>query len=569
MRKVKQYIASLLIFVMTMSMCLTAFAGDGSITIENTSQGETYDVYKIFDLTYAEPLTPSNAQYNGKFTSPVSYTFTGTEEQAALLNAGESPFEATESSTPGVYNISLKEGKKAQDVVNFFSANDDENLMALGKKVNTAPVEGNGAAKTVEGLDYGYYYIKSSLGATVTIDSTLPNVTVVDKNEDTPSWDNAPGDDGYDPDKPGDGKVIILPDGRKATESTANYGDTVKFSIAVNAKALVGNELATYYYIKDELGAGFSEAKNITVTIYPVGDDGKYSETASATPSNAKVVQDGNKFAIQIPFGLRFGSEAKIEVTYEATVKDTDDVVLGSKGNPNTASFLYDLDDYDPDPESPDHFDPDPGNDDPDDPDYPGPDHPFNDPDPDPDDVPDGDDPRTTKTYVYALDILKYDAADSSRKLAGAKFKLEIKNGTDDPVPVTFKADNDTAGKNYFDYDEGGTVTEFITNDEGIILLKGLAELPEGSKYVLTEIEAPNGYNKLKDPVELQLNNVNSTKELDDNHVVVPQDVPNNSGVELPSTGGRGTTLLLVFGSIIALMTGLVLVTKKRMYNEG
>ena len=41
--------------------------------------------------------------------------------------------------------------------------------------------------------------------------------------------------------------------------------------------------------------------------------------------------------------------------------------------------------------------------------------------------------------------------------------------------------------------------------------------------------------------------------------------VDNKSGTELPSTGGMGTTIFYVLGSILAVGAIVLLVTKKRM----
>ena len=41
--------------------------------------------------------------------------------------------------------------------------------------------------------------------------------------------------------------------------------------------------------------------------------------------------------------------------------------------------------------------------------------------------------------------------------------------------------------------------------------------------------------------------------------------VVNQSGAELPSTGGIGTTIFYVVGGLLVVGAGIVLVTKKRM----
>ena len=41
--------------------------------------------------------------------------------------------------------------------------------------------------------------------------------------------------------------------------------------------------------------------------------------------------------------------------------------------------------------------------------------------------------------------------------------------------------------------------------------------------------------------------------------------VINQTGTELPSTGGIGTTIFYVLGSVLVVAAGVLLVTKKRM----
>ena len=42
-------------------------------------------------------------------------------------------------------------------------------------------------------------------------------------------------------------------------------------------------------------------------------------------------------------------------------------------------------------------------------------------------------------------------------------------------------------------------------------------------------------------------------------------EVENKTGSLLPSTGGMGTTLFYIFGAILVVGSGVVLITKKRM----
>ena len=45
-------------------------------------------------------------------------------------------------------------------------------------------------------------------------------------------------------------------------------------------------------------------------------------------------------------------------------------------------------------------------------------------------------------------------------------------------------------------------------------------------------------------------------------------EIQNLSGTELPSTGGIGTTIFYVLGSILVVAAGVLLVTKKRMSSK-
>ena len=42
-------------------------------------------------------------------------------------------------------------------------------------------------------------------------------------------------------------------------------------------------------------------------------------------------------------------------------------------------------------------------------------------------------------------------------------------------------------------------------------------------------------------------------------------EINNQSGTELPSTGGMGTTVFYILGSVLVLGAAVVLVTRKRM----
>ena len=152
-----------------------------------------------------------------------------------------------------------------------------------------------------------------------------------------------------------------------------------------------------------------------------------------------------------------------------------------------------------------------------------------------------------TETNTYKFEVLKYAGADTAKHpLAGAVFQLKDASGKVVKLVKVSDTEYRVANGN-----EAGAVDSFTTVATGNIVIKGV----DLDKYTLVETEAPEGYNKLKDPVEVIVNA--------DNALVV--EVPNNTGAELPSTGGIGTTIYYVVGGILVVGAAVVLTTRKRM----
>ena len=526
MKHAKRLVSLLLTMVMLLAMGVTsAFAAgsDGSITITNATVGKEYSVYKVFDLTYST---------NDDSTTNVAYTYTKNGESDTFLAAlqGESsPFDLTETTTSGVYSVTLTAGKTASDVSTFLTKQQN-NLTAAA----TATAEGS--ELTFNNLAYGYYFVTSEVGTVLTIDSTIPNAQIVDKNQ-KPDWDNEDPDNPDEdyPDKPG---KVIIENGVKKTENTANFGDTVNFSIAVNATAYVGDQQATYYYITDTLAGGFSAAKDIKVLVN--------NEALDTTAY--KLVQNGNTFTVTVPYAEAYGANAKIEVTYSATVEN--DAVLAGSGNLNTANFTYDTKE--------------PGTD-----------------TPDPDTTPDfpEDNKKTTTTYVYALGIVKVDPEGNT--LEGAEFSVQ------DNLSNDIWATGDNGIYEYCKAGTEGAVKQFATDDNGVLVIKGV----KAGSYNVTEQVAPKGYNLLQDSttVEATLKEQYTTtvttytdesgkvtdqitdnkKEYKANANVAGLVIVNNKGTELPSTGGMGTTLFYALGGVLVVGAAVLLVVKKRMGRDA
>lgn len=151
-------------------------------------------------------------------------------------------------------------------------------------------------------------------------------------------------------------------------------------------------------------------------------------------------------------------------------------------------------------------------------------------------------DSDTTTTYTYKLNVNKVD--ENGNPLAGATFQFSH-NG----VNLKFAAGEN----NTYVVSHDGAVESITTDATGKFTISGLDTEDE---YVLTETAAPSGY-ILMDPETIVLAHSDSaTQEIT---------VTNLPGVELPSTGGVGTTIFYVIGAVLVCGAAVLLVTKKRM----
>ena len=175
--------------------------------------------------------------------------------------------------------------------------------------------------------------------------------------------------------------------------------------------------------------------------------------------------------------------------------------------------------------------------------------------------------------YVYNFDIVidKVDGADLNKKLEGAEFILYKKNAAGDNVYYKW---DDNNNKIEWVTDENAA-TKYATDANGAARFKGL----DIGNYYLEEVKAPDGYNTLVKPQEDFIyadahndgNDIhtNTTLNGQNNRYEVTSQVKNNKGAVLPSTGGIGTTIFYVVGGLLMVGAAILLITKKRMHNNG
>lgn len=144
----------------------------------------------------------------------------------------------------------------------------------------------------------------------------------------------------------------------------------------------------------------------------------------------------------------------------------------------------------------------------------------------------------------------------TSAKLAGAKFV--VTNEAGDKYLKQTAASGTTPAKNEWVANKADA-TVFTSAADGTFEVKGLPYGEKGNdnatgetKYKLVEVEAPNGYALLQQPVEFTISSTTYTGAI--NQV-------NNNKVTIPQTGGIGSALVIAAG---VLVVGLGFIAKRR-----
>ena len=168
---------------------------------------------------------------------------------------------------------------------------------------------------------------------------------------------------------------------------------------------------------------------------------------------------------------------------------------------------------------------------------------------------------REDDETVYSAKIVinKYETGKESTKLAGAEFVLyKEESGAKKYYKYTAATATEAAKVEWVDAQENATVK--TTNNAGAAEFLGLKD----GTYYLLETKAPAGYNRLENPVPVTIDGTSATAA-DVTTLTHTEGVANSTGTILPATGGMGTTIFYVVGSILLLGAAVLLITKKRM----
>lgn len=502
MKHARKLASLLLALVMVFALATTAFAqdvtgtdGTGSITISNAAKGETYTIYKLFDATVSAD------------GSSIAYTGTIPESLELYFTADKNGYiSATPAAKDG---DNMSEGLKA--ALKTWTAD----------ATATATAESDGSALTFKGLAYGYYVVTTTQGdQLISVDSTMPNVTIVDKNSSTPSDLT-----------------------KTASEDNVFIGDTVTYTVRFKTSNYDGAgtkaKKIVSYTIEDTLPEFL---KDVTVTSIIVDNDGKDETTTDRTTVTAQFVD--KKIVIdwydEAKKEFLYNNGATIIITYTAVV--TDKAAIDGAGNTNKVTVTWTTEGGT----------------------QPGP----------------GKLEKEETIFTYAIALKKVN--DKGVALPGAVFEF----------PFYVQSTPDTDGAYIYAGTTGGAglTNQITTPDSGVIIVKGV----KSGSYEIKEVTAPAGYNKLTAPVTVEAVKTGSTSThttvyLDENGNIINTQtekttevkvdidtiaatavvVVNKAGTELPSTGGMGTTIFYVLGSVLVIGAAVLLVTKKRMSTKG
>ena len=293
----------------------------------------------------------------------------------------------------------------------------------------------------------------------------------------------------------------IVENSNTVENNTAGIGDYVQFKITVN----VIDGQPSNYTIHDKMSAGLTFVNTAEhPVVVNVG-----SRTLTSTEYSFKdTITDGCTFELKINDGILKSNDV-VTVTYYGQVNSSA-VINGD--NTNEANLTYGTD----------------GN----------------------------STWEKTTTKVFGFKVFKHAGTDTEHLLPGAEFRL-YKTVNGETYYAKFDANGLLTGWTTGATYPGVTMT---SNDKTELVLNGL----DAGTYYLEETKAPDGYNKLTDPVTVTITEDGKVNETANGTVYVS----NNAGATLPSTGGMGTTLFYVIGGGLMVAAVVLLVTKKRMENK-
>ena len=519
MKYTKRILSALIAVIMIAAMSVSAFAADSTytVTINNSVDGHTYEAYQIFSgkidaLGGAEVLTDIvwGANVDGA-------TLIAKLRADAILAAVIPDTAVTAADVAKAINGQLEESDVAKALAQVFG----NNLTGAATKTSTY-ADGK---YTITDLTAGYYLVKDQKESIGTDDNdaytrfmlkVVSNVTASPKSS-IPTVQKFVKDIN-------DSTETAKSDWQKSADHDVN--NDVDFRLEGTLPTTYDDYSVYKYVFNDTLDNGFTYNNDAKVYVENAGDSvGSGRVEIDVTP-----VVSGQSMTVTIDDlkAITLGKDGvtpvtidkNSKITVEYTAKLDDDAVFGSTGNKGEVELVY-----------------------------------SNNPNKDADGnqvVSTGKTPKDTViVFTYKVIVNKKD--DSGNALPGATFELykKVSGSADILVSVTVSAEGD--------------VFTFSGLDDG--------------NYVLKETVAPTNYSPIAD-IEFTVSAAHDADALvltalsgdvttgeatfaaDVVAGSLSTDIINNLGASLPETGGMGTVLFYVIGSLLVLGAGVLLVVK-------
>lgn len=540
MKSTKKLLAFLLVAMMILAMVPNALAENAyRLSITNAQAGHTYKVYQIFT---------GNLSVSGttKYLSEIDFGSGVTETgKSALLSFGGASYADAAALAKGLTADNVGDfAKLAATTANLGTETKAVSQTAAGDCIITDLAPGyylvidSYSDATGEKSDALSKYMVQVVGdATVGSKHSFPTVEKKVKENVKTIADTSYGD-GYN------------------DVADYNIGDAVPFHLIGTVPDMSGYD--TYKYIfHDTLSDGLTAPADNTIKVYRSDDQTVDGSDVDVTAAFTKNVS-GQQITVSIDNLKSIENIAKgqyIIVEYTATLNTG--AVIGLDGNPNTVYLEYSNK---------------------------------------PNQSAAGDTDNTGKTpqdrvivFTYQLNTTKVDGQNTETKLKDAKFVLLNSDGNQVAKISGGKFDGWT---NLPDAVDGKipatawTTNTVLTSAEstGLFSVTGL----DAGTYKLREIVAPAGYNLLSQDITVVITAATANGQTwggtasdaltglsvkadetngtgDTSTGIASITIANNKGNTLPETGGIGTTVFYVLGSILVIGAVVLLVSKKRM----
>lgn len=501
MKRIKKLVAAMLTAIMMMTMTVTAYAA-GSCTLTVTTKGGQDLKGQTINLYKLFDVTESKSGETTNYAYTVNDTYKGT--LASVLNIQEN--STNEKIVQAVTALGESNNAKVQKFANDFTAKALTSNLAVTKTSGKITEENKTSCEFTE-LDAGYYLVyvtggKEIQSSLVTVDATTSKVEL--KTE---------------------GPSIS----KTADKTTVEIGQVVTYTVKGSIPDTTGYDQYQYIihdtlskgldFVNDANGTALGEGiTNVNVTVAftdaDVTDKGTVPATATLDTANKR------KMNLDLSAWVKANQANKgkaFTVTYYAKVNKDAEVT-----NNNKASLEYGNNPTDTTTTT----------------------------------------PSEAKTNTYPLDINKIKTG-TKEQLNGATFKL-YRNSVESNNVVKVSAVAGKAGCYVVDSNSADTeMATVATNIDGKgynLHINGLA----AGTYYLEETKAPDGFNKLTDPIKVTITKTGDTEwtvskgeDVETDKII---DVENSTGSLLPSTGGAGVivfagvAILLVFGVVVSFI---------------